>query len=100
MLYGIQIVVSNVLMLVVMTYNVWVFISIIAGLGIGFFLFEWYRPKLFTGSCPHECSSKSMSRGTTVTRLSVADVRATPDQELEPLSDQLEQCENCRESVL
>lgn len=41
-----------------------------------------------------------MSRGTTVTRLSIADVRATPDQELEPLSDQLDRCENCRDSAM
>lgn len=100
LLYGIQIVASNVLMLAVMTYNIWVFICILAGIGLGFFLIEWHRPKSLSNGCQNECSSKPMSRGTTVTRLSIADVRATPDQELEPLSDQLDRCENCRDSAM
>jgi hypothetical protein len=43
-------------MLVIMTYNVWVFICTVGGLGIGFFLCEWHRPKTHQGSCQRECS--------------------------------------------
>ena len=37
---------SYVLMLVFMTYNVWICLALASGAGIGFFLFAWKRPKV------------------------------------------------------
>lgn len=45
LLYLIQIGGSYILMLIIMTYNVWVFIATIGGLGLGFFLCGWKMPK-------------------------------------------------------
>lgn len=43
LLHIIQMVVSYGLMLVVMTFNSWLFMSVILGLGVGYFLFGWIR---------------------------------------------------------
>lgn len=93
LLYGLQIMCSYILMLIVMTFNVWVFICTLLGLGIGYFLCEWHRPK--PGSCQHECSKPISRINTGISRLSACDVKNTTDQELEHLNDAHNQCGNC-----
>ncbi|CAG2194177.1 unnamed protein product [Mytilus edulis] len=51
-------------------------------------------------SCQKDCSKPISRVNTGLTRLSASDVKITDDQELEPLSDTLDQCENCRETRL
>lgn len=87
-------------MLVIMTFNVWIFLCTVLGLGVGFFLCEWHRPKIRLASCQKDCSKPISRVNTGLTRLSASDVKITDDQELEPLSDTLDQCENCRETRL
>ncbi|XP_071146500.1 uncharacterized protein [Mytilus edulis] len=100
LLYSIQIIVSYILMLVIMTFNVWIFLCTVLGLGVGFFLCEWHYPKIRLASCQKDCSKPISRVNTGLTRLSASDVKITDDQELEPLSDTLDQCENCRETRL
>lgn len=42
-LHLLQLVISYFLMLIVMTYNVWLFISVILGCTVGYFLFGWQK---------------------------------------------------------
>ncbi len=42
-LHLVQLVLSYFLMLIVMTYNVWLFISVILGCTVGYFLFGWQK---------------------------------------------------------
>ena len=42
-LHLVQLVISYFLMLIVMTYNVWLFISVILGCTCGYFFFGWKR---------------------------------------------------------
>lgn len=44
-LHMIQIFVSYLLMLAVMTYNVWLFLGVLVGSGIGYFAMSWYMPR-------------------------------------------------------
>lgn len=43
LLHLIQVAVSYLLMLIVMTYNVWLFIAVVLGASTGYFLFGWIR---------------------------------------------------------
>jgi len=43
LLHVIQVTVSYMLMLVFMTYNVWLCLAVVAGAGLGYFLFAWRR---------------------------------------------------------
>ena len=43
LLHMLQVTVSYFLMLIVMTYNVWLFIAVILGAGAGYFLFAKFR---------------------------------------------------------
>ena len=43
LLHMVQITISYFLMLIVMTYNVWLFIAVILGAGAGYFLFAKFR---------------------------------------------------------
>jgi len=43
LLHILQVSVSYVLMLVFMTYNVWLCIAVVLGAGLGYFLFSWRR---------------------------------------------------------
>lgn len=52
-LYGMEFFVSYLLMLIVMTYNAWVFAVTILGIGFGYFLIGWHRK--YGGSCPVDC---------------------------------------------
>ena len=42
-LHMLQVTISYFLMLIVMTYNVWLFIAVILGAGTGYFLFARFR---------------------------------------------------------
>jgi len=42
-LHALQLVISYFLMLIVMTFNVWLFISVVLGCTVGYFLFGWKR---------------------------------------------------------
>lgn len=46
LLHIIQIGISYLLMLIFMTYNVWLCLSVIAGAGLGYFLFGWMKTRL------------------------------------------------------
>jgi len=43
LLHVIQVTVSYMLMLVFMTYNVWLCLAVVIGAGLGYFLFSWRR---------------------------------------------------------
>ena len=43
LLHVIQVTVSYMLMLVFMTYNVWLCLAVVLGAGLGYFLFGWRR---------------------------------------------------------
>lgn len=43
LLHIIQVTVSYMLMLVFMTYNVWLCLAVVIGAGLGYFLFGWRR---------------------------------------------------------
>ena len=43
LLHILQVTISYLLMLTAMTYNGWLFISIVTGAGAGYFLFSWKR---------------------------------------------------------
>ena len=58
LLYFIQMTSSYVLMLIIMTFNAWVFASAVAGLGLGYFLCGWAYPESDDKiSCQDLCSS-------------------------------------------
>ena len=46
-LHALQLVISYFLMLIVMTYNVWLFLSVVLGCTVGYFLFGWQKGFLF-----------------------------------------------------
>ena len=59
LLYFIQMISSYVLMLIIMTFNAWVFVSAVAGLGLGYFLCGWAYPESDDKiTCPDLCSSE------------------------------------------
>lgn len=43
LLHLVQLVLSYFLMLIVMTFNVWLFISVVLGCTVGYFLFGWQK---------------------------------------------------------
>lgn len=43
LLHMLQVAVSYLLMLIVMTYNVWLFVAVVLGASTGYFLFGWIR---------------------------------------------------------
>ena len=43
LLHMLQVTISYFLMLIVMTYNVWLFIAVVLGAGTGYFLFARFR---------------------------------------------------------
>ena len=50
-----QVTVSFFLMLIAMTYNVWLFVAIVLGAGAGYFLFARFRgPGTQSGQDPNE----------------------------------------------
>ncbi|KAL5289082.1 hypothetical protein ACFFRR_009338 [Megaselia abdita] len=49
----IQMIISYLLMLIVMTYNYWLFLSVILGSGMGYFVFGWIRERII--DCNEHC---------------------------------------------
>jgi len=41
-----QVVIGYILMLVVMTFNVWIFVAVLIGTGLGFFMFDGFNRKI------------------------------------------------------
>ncbi|KAL4236433.1 hypothetical protein ACF0H5_004818 [Mactra antiquata] len=56
-LYITELLVSYLLMLIVMTYNVWVFVVTVLGITLGYFLLAWHKE--FNPSCAEECHNKA-----------------------------------------
>lgn len=46
LLHLVQLVLSYFLMLIVMTFNVWLFISVVLGCAVGYFFFGWQKGPL------------------------------------------------------
>ncbi|XP_062575656.1 high affinity copper uptake protein 1-like [Saccostrea cucullata] len=87
-LYCIQMINSYILMLIIMTFNVWAFICTIAGLGLGYFLCGWAYPIIEEkiGSCSVECNNDKPHRHG----------NEDTEQELKLLpSPSAAQCEDC-----
>lgn len=63
LLYFVQMTSSYVLMLIIMTFNIWVFVSAIAGLGLGYFLCGWAYPEMDNKmTCPDSCNNEETHR--------------------------------------
>lgn len=63
LLYFVQMTSSYVLMLIIMTFNIWVFVSAIAGLGLGYFLCGWAYPEMDNKmTCPDLCNNEDTHR--------------------------------------
>lgn len=61
-LYVTEFIVSYVLMLTVMTYNVWIFIVTILGITLGYFVLAWHKEFFPTssGSCAEKCRESAV----------------------------------------
>lgn len=63
LLYFVQMTSSYVLMLIIMTFNAWVFVSAVAGLGLGYFLCGWAYPEMDNKmTCPDLCKNEETHR--------------------------------------
>ncbi|XP_069127093.1 high affinity copper uptake protein 1-like isoform X1 [Argopecten irradians] len=86
LLYVVQMVCSYILMLVVMTYNVWVVVTMLLALGGGFFVCGWKMHQLdgldVEASCQNECHSSPLKQ-----ELGRSEFR---ESELEPLKEGME----------
>lgn len=75
-------------MLIVMTYNAWVFVVTILGIALGYFLLAWHKEFKPVALCPEDCQV-------------VIDHKHTDDdpgsalQELMPLGKQTTSCNGC-----
>ncbi|XP_061389814.1 high affinity copper uptake protein 1 [Musca vetustissima] len=49
----IQIILSYLMMLVFMTYNYWLCLAVILGLGVGYFFFGWIKQDVYESECCH-----------------------------------------------
>lgn len=47
----IQVVLSYLLMLIFMTYNYWLCLAIVLGLGFGYFFFGWFKQDIYENEC-------------------------------------------------
>ncbi|XP_033738479.1 high affinity copper uptake protein 1-like isoform X1 [Pecten maximus] len=86
LLYVVQMVCSYILMLVVMTYNVWVVVTMLVALGGGFFVCGWKVHQLgsldIEASCQNECHTSPLKQ-----ELGRSEFR---ESELEPLREGME----------
>lgn len=86
-LYVTEFLVSYILMLIVMTYNVWVFIVTILGIALGYFLLAWHKEFKPVPICPEDCEVVVNLKNTDDDPNSVS-------QELMPLG-KTTACSNC-----
>ncbi|XP_005176686.2 high affinity copper uptake protein 1 [Musca domestica] len=49
----IQIIMSYLIMLIFMTYNYWLCLAVILGLGVGYFFFGWIKQDVYESECCH-----------------------------------------------
>ncbi|XP_073820067.1 copper transporter 1B [Musca autumnalis] len=49
----IQIIMSYLMMLVFMTYNYWLCLAVVLGLGVGYFFFGWIKQDVYESECCH-----------------------------------------------
>lgn len=91
LLYMVQMVCSYLLMLVVMTYNVWVVLTVLLALGAGFFVLGWRVQQIGTiqvdEPCQRECHTSP-----TKPELGKKEFR---ESELEPLREGMETHPDC-----
>lgn len=85
-LYITEFLVSYVLMLIVMTYNVWVFIVTILGIALGYFLLAWHKE--FKPKC-------AISYSVPVEEVNISCQQNESSQELLPLSTPSAACKGC-----
>ncbi|KAK3091763.1 hypothetical protein FSP39_022443 [Pinctada imbricata] len=95
-LYLVQILSSYILMLAIMTYNLWVVIATVSGIGVGYFLCAYaFSKKRERRNCAEGTCSPSCSDGRSV-------LKGNPnsEQELEPLqgANNGGMCDECRET--
>ncbi|OWF34607.1 High affinity copper uptake protein 1 [Mizuhopecten yessoensis] len=86
LLYVVQMVCSYILMLAVMTYNVWVIVTMLIALGGGFFVCGWKNNQIggldIEAPCQHECHTSPVKQ-----ELGHNEFR---ESELEPLREGME----------
>ncbi|XP_060081396.1 high affinity copper uptake protein 1-like [Ylistrum balloti] len=86
LLYVVQMVCSYILMLVVMTYNVWVVVTMLVALGGGFFICGWKIHQMggldIEAPCQNECHTSTVKQ-----ELGRSEFR---ESELEPLREGME----------
>ena len=80
-------------MLAIMTYNVWVVVATVCGVGVGYFICTYAfrrkpRQNCAEGTCSIACSD---IRGGKIGQ-------AKLEQELEPLQGETDMCTECRET--
>lgn len=85
-LYVTEFLVSYFLMLIVMTYNVWVFVVTILGIALGYFLLAWHKE--FKPTC-------AMSYPTPIEEVNLTYDRNASSQELVPLGGSKGACKDC-----
>lgn len=85
-LYIAEFLVSYILMLVVMTYNIWVFVVTIIGIAFGYFLLAWHKE--FKPKCAPECSNRIQDVDIVIECRQLT-------QELMPLSCSQDACKGC-----
>ena len=94
-MYAAEFLVAYLLMLIVMTYNIWIFIVCILGTGIGYFLIGWHQqgPRACGGDeCAEDCPNVVGARLSSYEKKPL-------EQELLPLSGRtIEVCEGCENS--
>ncbi|XP_065371579.1 high affinity copper uptake protein 1 [Calliphora vicina] len=49
----VQIIISYLLMLVFMTFNYWLCLAVVLGLGVGYFFFGWIKQDVYESECCH-----------------------------------------------
>ena len=91
-MYAAEFLVSYILMLIVMTYNIWIFIICIIGTGVGYFFIAWHQQPQQQACGGDRCANDCPN--VVGERLSTYDQKPL-DQELLPLSSRVEVCHGC-----
>ncbi|XP_045158976.2 high affinity copper uptake protein 1-like [Mercenaria mercenaria] len=87
-LYVTEFLVSYLLMLIVMTYSVWVFVVTILGIALGYFLLAWHKEFKPVPVCAGDCE-------TVINNTNKNMDPNSPSQELMPLEKQPAACNDC-----